>query len=192
MTQVGNAVGCAQGAALALAGQYGGGTTIGAFLTISGLPEPLRRLTLLTATTLTLQPPAAFTPNYTLLKGKLNLLGTIYDWEFTNYARLNKLFAGFNAYESTVINQNLTCSLAGSETAFNSNLGSFTSPILALEAGHGIGPYMADTLAALGTSSGNKTIISTPGRAHGDHYTAADHMTYVENPLIAFLQSVFP
>ena len=75
----------------------------------------------------------------------------------------------------------MSCSLAGVETQFFSNLGNFTGPVLMIGGGRGFGPYMGDQLALFGST--DKAIRLTPDFGHIDHMMTRWHRAYVERPV---------
>jgi hypothetical protein len=172
------------------AGLYAGGTVVFALKTLGSLPEPARKVALLAGTTTALPCPPAFVPGYTFLAGT-GLLGVVTDWTYASEARLVGALQTFNQYEATKISSDVYCSLAGDRT-YTGNLGSFNKPVYIIRTGHGMGPYMTDNINLLGTASGDITTNLQSGFGHGDHYAAASHLTYLEAPVKAWLDTLFP
>ena len=111
-------------------------------------------------------------------------------YEFASYARLLDFVARLNNVEAIAGLRDGSCSFAGDRT-FTSNLASFTSPIFAIKQGQGFGPHMDDTINL--TSSTNVRVQDNTAFGHLDAYLAADHATYVEAPILNWLNTdVFP
>lgn len=194
----GNTVNCASSEARLLLGEvsqlglfFGGTSTTGVLKTIADtVSDPLRHTLLENITTTPLPSPPSYVPNYKFFQGNGALIS---NYKYASEAiLLSTLDNAFNAYESGVVNRDIYCSLAGSETSFTDNLSSFTGKIYVLESGHGFGPYMAETLALLGTTSGNRTITVQSDYGHGDHFAQSSHKTVLENPLTTWLNGMYP
>jgi pimeloyl-ACP methyl ester carboxylesterase len=116
-------------------------------------------------------------PNYILMNGDVatDRLFFADDWRVTeNVSR-------FADYAPISLVRDVSCSLAGVETQFFSNLGSFTGPVLMIGGGRGFGPYMGDQLALFGST--DKVIRLTPDFGHIDHMMTRWHRAYVERPV---------
>lgn len=196
---LGNTANCAiDNAKLAL----GDATNIGLFLTgtsttptlktvANTLTDPLRKLTLVVATTTPLPTPPSYVRNYTFLKGNGSLLAP--NWSYADYALVLKVIQqSFNPYEAGAVNRDIHCSLSGDDTSFIDNLGSYTNPVYAVETGHGIGPFMDDSLDLLGTPSVDITYNIKSDFGHGDHYVGTNHVNDLFSPLKTWLNNLFP
>jgi hypothetical protein len=82
------------------------------------------------------------------------------------------------------VTRDISCSLAGSESAYTSHLGAFKGAYLAIGGGNAFGPYMADNLALLG--SHDKTFLLQPDFGHIDHFMSPEHRELVEEPILAW------
>jgi pimeloyl-ACP methyl ester carboxylesterase len=125
-------------------------------------------------------------PNYILMNGSLpeNRLF------FANEARLYEDVAGrFNAYSPMPLVRDISCSLAGVETGYRSNLGNFHGSVLAIGGGRGFGAYMDDQLDQIGST--DKTLLLTPQFGHIDHFMTEHHRWYVERPVLHWLEGLF-
>jgi pimeloyl-ACP methyl ester carboxylesterase len=183
---VGNAVACADQTTQLTAGLYIGEGSLAALQEIATLPALVRDPALRVAATTPNVPPTGFVPGYELLAG------SALAYTYASNARLVlALQTGFNAVESVLLLRDIRCSLAGERT-FDSNLGSFTAPLYIIRTGHGFGPYMDETLNLIGTASGSRSTNLQSGFGHGDHYAASSHLTYLEAPTVAWLNTVFP
>lgn len=188
----GNVANCTQYTGFQTAGQYAGGTTIATLKSIASFPEPLRKNILVDATTTPLPCPPAFVPGYTFLAGNGGIPDVTLDWQFASEARLVDALLTFNDYESNKISVDVYCSLAGDRT-YTNNLSAYTAPLLVIRTGHGMGPYMDDNLGLLGTATVNRSTMLQSAFGHGDHYAAANHLTYLEIPVTSWLDNViFP
>ncbi|HEY4563648.1 MAG TPA: hypothetical protein VIJ36_11740, partial [Thermoanaerobaculia bacterium] len=87
-------------------------------------------------------------PNYVLMNGSV-----AEDRLFNaSEPRLYDDLSRFNDYSPVVLVRDVSCSLAGVETQYTSNLGSFHGSVLAIGGGRGFGPYMGDQLAQIGST----------------------------------------
>jgi len=116
-------------------------------------------------------------PNYVLMNGSLAEDRLFNASEFRVYDDI----ARFNSYVPLSLVRDISCSLAGVESQFTSNLGNFHGAVLAIGAGRGFGPYMADQLAQIGST--DKTFLFEPSFGHIDHFMTARHREFVEEPI---------
>jgi len=124
-------------------------------------------------------------PNYILMNGSLAEDRLF----FVSEDRLYEDVAGrFNDYSPVRLVRDISCSLAGVETGYVSNLGSFHGSVLAIGGGRGFGPYMAGQLAQIGST--DKTFLLTPQFGHIDHYMTPHHRWYVERPVLEWAERV--
>jgi hypothetical protein len=124
-------------------------------------------------------------PNYVLMNGSL-----AEDRLFNaSEPRVYDDIARFNAYSPLSLVRDISCSLAGVETQFTSNLGNFHGAVLAIGAGRGFGPYMGDQLAQIGST--DKTFLFQPTFGHIDHFMSAHHRDFVERPIFQWATRVF-
>lgn len=124
-------------------------------------------------------------PNYVLMNGSLaedRLLNASEPRVYDDIAR-------FNAYSPLALVRDISCSLAGVESQFTANLGSFHGAVLAIGAGRGFGPYMGDQLAQIGST--DKTFLFQPTFGHIDHFMSARHRELVEEPIFEWATRVF-
>ena len=109
---------------------------------------------------------------------------------FASEERIYEDVAGrFNDYTPVVVARDVSCSLAGVETAYVSNLGNFHGSVLAIGGGHAFGPYLDDQLAQIGST--DKTLLVTAEFGHIDHYMTLQHRQYVERPVLKWVERVF-
>jgi len=107
---------------------------------------------------------------------------------FASEPRLFDNVGQFNAYSPNALVRDISCSLAGSETAYTANLGSFTGSVLAIGGGRGFGAYMAYQLSLFG--SDDVTFHLEPDFGHIDHFMTRRHRQYVERPIFAWAERV--
>lgn len=125
-------------------------------------------------------------PNYVQMNGSLAEDRLF----FASEERIYENVAGrFNAYSPNVVARDVSCSLAGIETDYVSNLANYRGSVLALGGGRGFGPYLDDQLALIG--SPDETLIVTPGFGHIDHFMTPRHRWYVERPILRWVNEVF-
>jgi pimeloyl-ACP methyl ester carboxylesterase len=125
-------------------------------------------------------------PNYILMNGSLPEDRLF----FASEERLYEDVAGrFNAYSPFALVRDISCSLAGVETGYVSNLGNFHGSVLAIGGGRGFGSYMDDQLAQIGST--DKTLLLTPEFGHIDHFMTERHRWYVERPVLSWLERLF-
>jgi hypothetical protein len=94
----------------------------------------------------------------------------------------------FNSYSPLVLVRDISCSLAGVETQYTSNLGNFHGSVLAIGGGRGFGPYMGDQLAQIGST--DQTFLLQPGFGHIDHFMTDRHREFVEEPILRWITRV--
>ncbi len=125
------------------------------------------------------------TPNYVLMNGSL-----AEDRLFNaSEARATDDIARFTSYAPLSLVRDISCSLAGVETQFTANLGAFHGSVLALGAGRGFGPFMADQLAQFGST--DKTFLFQPTFGHIDHFMTPRHRDFVERPIFQWASRLF-
>ena len=104
---------------------------------------------------------------------------------FSSEARLAANIATFNDVTANRVGRDFYCSLAGSETAYSSNLSKFKSPVLILKAGAGFGSIMDELPAKLGSTSVRFHEIHD--FAHVDHIGSPNHLFLLEAPIALWL-----
>jgi pimeloyl-ACP methyl ester carboxylesterase len=125
--------------------------------------------------------PASMTvPNEVLMNGDLAEDRLF----FASEPRLFEDVSRFANYAPVALLADITCSIAGEQAQYTSNLGNFKGPLLAIGGGHAFGAYMGDQLALFGSAS--KTFRLQPGFGHIDHFMTPDHRQYVEDPILDF------
>jgi pimeloyl-ACP methyl ester carboxylesterase len=108
---------------------------------------------------------------------------------FASEPRLFENVGHFNDYSPNALVRDISCSLAGLETAYVSNLGSFTGSVLAIGGGRGFGAFMGHQLSLFGT--GDVTFLLEPDFGHIDHFMTERHREYVERPIFRWAERVF-
>ncbi|HKH46193.1 MAG TPA: hypothetical protein VKM72_16145 [Thermoanaerobaculia bacterium] len=108
---------------------------------------------------------------------------------FASEERIYEDVAGrFNDYSPNPVVRDISCSLAGVETSYVSNLGNYHGSVLAIGGGHAFGAYMDDQLDQIGST--DKTFLLTPEFGHIDHFMTARHRWYVERPILRWVERV--
>ncbi|HEX6200282.1 MAG TPA: hypothetical protein VF150_08465 [Thermoanaerobaculia bacterium] len=107
---------------------------------------------------------------------------------FASEPRLFENVGQFNAYVPVRTVRDLSCSLAGRETAYVSNLGSFTGSVLAIGGGRGFGAFLDHQLSLFGTS--DVTFLLEPEFGHIDHFMTRRHREFVERPILRWAERV--
>lgn len=149
-------------------------------------PNLTNHQTLLTITSVpTPNPVTNPVPNYVLMNGSVTEDRFFYVSEPRLYDDLNR----FNAYSPLVLVRDISCSLAGVETQYTSNLGNFHGSVLAIGGGRGFGPYMSDQLAQIGST--DQTFLLQPGFGHIDHFMTDRHREFVEEPIDRWVTRLF-
>ena len=149
-------------------------------------PNLTNHQTLLTITSVSTPNPVTMpVPNYVLMNGSVTEDRFFYVSEPRLYDDLNR----FNAYSPLVLVRDISCSLAGVETQYTSNLGNFHGSVLAIGGGRGFGPYMSDQLAQIGST--DQTFLLQPGFGHIDHFMTDRHREFVEEPILRWVTRVF-
>jgi pimeloyl-ACP methyl ester carboxylesterase len=108
---------------------------------------------------------------------------------FANDERAQENISRFVNYIPTALVADVSCSLAGVETQFVSNLGSYHGSVLMIGGGRGFGQYMGDQLALFGTT--DKVIRLEPAFGHIDHMMTLRHREFVERPIFEWAVRVF-
>ncbi len=108
---------------------------------------------------------------------------------FASKPRLFENIRRFNHYVPNALVRDVSCSLAGLETAYTANLGNFTGAVLAIGGGRGFGPYMDDQLTQIGGS--DKALLLEPAFGHIDHFMTPQHRQFVELPILHWLQRLW-
>ena len=96
----------------------------------------------------------------------------------------------FNSYSPNPLVRDISCSLAGVETAYTSNLGSYTGAVLVIGGGRGFGGYIGDQVARFSGTT-DKTVLIEPLFGHIDHFMTKDHRDFVEKPIFDWATRVF-
>jgi pimeloyl-ACP methyl ester carboxylesterase len=96
----------------------------------------------------------------------------------------------FNSYSPVPLVRDISCSLAGVETAYTSNLGSYTGSVLVIGGGRGFGGYIGDQVARFSGTT-DKTVLIKPQFGHIDHFMTKDHRNFVERPILDWATRVF-
>lgn len=96
----------------------------------------------------------------------------------------------FNSYSPNPLVRDISCSLAGVETAYTSNLGSYTGSVLVIAGGRGFGGYIGDQVARFSGTT-DKTVLIEPLFGHIDHFMTKDHRDFVEKPIFDWASRVF-
>lgn len=104
---------------------------------------------------------------------------------FSDDTRLAANIAVFDDVTSNRVMRDLHCSLAGTETAYSSNLASFTAPTLVIKAGQGFGPIMDELPGKLGSTS--VVVQSMNAFGHVDHLGSAAHWVILEGRVAQWL-----
>lgn len=123
-------------------------------------------------------------PNYIQMNGSLAEDRLF----FASEARIFDNVRRFAGYAPLALVRDVSCSLAGVETGYVANLGSYTGPVLAIGGGRGFGPYMDDQLALVGST--DKTLLLEPDFGHIDHFMTPHHRDFVERPVYEWAKRV--
>jgi len=107
---------------------------------------------------------------------------------FASEPRLFENVGQFNAYAPVRLVRDVSCSLAGRETAYVANLAAYDGAVLAIGGGRGFGPYMPDQLARF--TAAEVTFLLEPEFGHIDHFMTPDHREYVERPIFDWAEEV--
>lgn len=109
---------------------------------------------------------------------------------FASEPRLFENVGRFNSYSPNVLVRDISCSLAGVETAYTSNLGSYTGSVLVIGGGRGFGGAIGDQVARFSGTT-DKTVLIEPLFGHIDHFMTKDHRDFVERPIFDWATRVF-
>ncbi len=124
-------------------------------------------------------------PNYVLMNGSLA------EDRFFNASepRIIDSILRFTSYAPLALVRDISCSLAGVETQYTSNLGNYHGSVLAIGGGRGFGPFYGDQLAQIGSS--DVTFLLEPAFGHIDHFMTVRHREVVEKPIYDWAVGVF-
>ncbi len=103
--------------------------------------------------------------------------------------RVYENVGNFVSYFPLPLVRDISCSLAGTETDYTSNLGNYEGAVLMIGGGRGFGPYMDDQLALFGGT--DKVIRLEPNFGHIDHFMSRWHRAYVERPIYQWARRIF-
>lgn len=133
-----------------------------------------------------------FTDFYSVIGDPLTPPG-VGSFTFADETRLAGVITTQDGWAATKMFQDIDCSYAGSETSFTNNLANFDKPVLQLQAEFGFGTEMNAMFNLLGTDPGDVTTEFATGMGHADPFFTADHQTFVEEPILDWLENViFP
>lgn len=124
-------------------------------------------------------------PNYIQMNGSFaedRLFFASEPFAFENISR-------FVNYAPNVLVRDISCSLAGTETAYTSNLANYTGSVLMIGGGRGFGAYMGDQLALFGST--DKTLLVETDFGHIDHMMTPDRPEHIERPIFDWAVGVF-
>ena len=107
---------------------------------------------------------------------------------FASERRVFENVGRFNSYAPNPLVRDVSCSLAGVETAYVDNLGAYTGSVLAIGGGRGFGPFMQDNLDLLGST--DVTFLLELDFGHIDHFMTAEHRRFVERPILRWARRV--
>lgn len=105
---------------------------------------------------------------------------------FASPKRLTENVSRFNDYATTAVVRDVSCSLAGLETAYINNLGNYHGAVLGIGGGHGFGPYLQGNLDLIG--SDDIELLIEPEFGHADHLLTARHRRFVEQPILEWIR----
>lgn len=126
-------------------------------------------------------------PNYIQMNGSLAEDRLFFASEPRVYENVIVRFA---SYSPNPLVRDISCSLAGVETAYTANLGSYTGSVLVIGGGRGFGGYIGDQVARF-TGTTDKTVLIEPELGHIDHFMTERHRDFVEKPVFDWAVRVF-
>lgn len=124
-------------------------------------------------------------PNYIQMNGSVAQDRLFFASEEIVYENVSR----FVSYAPIAIVRDISCSLAGVETDYVSNLDDFTGAVLMIGGGRGFGPYMEDQLDQFGST--DKTLRVKPAFGHIDHMMTPHRRRFIERPILQWIQRVF-
>jgi len=96
----------------------------------------------------------------------------------------------FASYSPNATVRDVSCSLAGVETGYTANLGSYHGSVLVIAGGRAFGAYIQDQIAQFSGTT-DKTVLIEPDFGHIDHFMTAHHREFVEKPVLDWALEVF-
>lgn len=100
------------------------------------------------------------------------------------------VLTAFNNYTPNPVVRDISCSLAGVETGYTDDLGSFTGSVLMIGGGRAFGAYMQDQLDAF-TGAAERRLLLEPDFGHVDHVFTLQHRQFVERPILSWLRDLW-
>ena len=126
-------------------------------------------------------------PNYIQMNGSLAEDRLFFASEPRAYENVITRFAN---YSPNPLVRDISCSLAGVETAYTANLGSYTGSVLVIGGGRGFGGYIGDQVAQFSGTT-DKTVLIEPEFGHIDHFMTKRHRDFVAKPVFDWAVRVF-
>ena len=123
-------------------------------------------------------------PGYLLASGSLAEDRLFFASEARVFESTNRLYD----YFPLRVFRDLYCSVAGLDDEWIANLGNSTGPVLAIGAGHGWGAFFEDQLGLFGST--DVVFRFNPNFGHVDHFWSERHRSYVERPILHWLERV--
>lgn len=163
---------------------------ISPFAPLFGLPPQTTNHQLFVFT-LTEQAPGPATlpvPNYVLVNGDFQTDS----FAFIDESRILQDIGNFSNYIPNRAVRDISCSLAGLETAYTDQLSQYSGKVLAIGGGRGFGAFMQDNLDLL--TSADVEFLLTEDFAHVDHIFLPTpfHRLFVERPILRWLHRKVP
>ena len=111
--------------------------------------------------------------------------------EFASEAKvIRNVLTTFSDYTPLPLIRDISCSLAGLETAYTDNLGAFTGSVLMIGGGQAFGAFMGDQFNAF-SGTADKELLVEPDFGHVDHFFTLQHRHFVEFPILHWLQELW-
>lgn len=108
------------------------------------------------------------------------------EFEFASFERAITDVERFVDYQPFALVRDVSCSLAGVETAYVDGLGAFGGRVLGIGGGLGFGAYMQDNLDLF--TGAETELLLEPDFGHIDHFVTPDHRQFVERPILDWLR----
>lgn len=124
-------------------------------------------------------------PNYIQMNGNVAQDRLFFASDEIVYENVSR----FLSYAPTAIVRDISCSLAGVETAYVAHLEDFKGAVLMIGGGRGFGAYMEDQLDQFGST--DKTLRVRPAFGHIDHMMTPNRRRVIERPILQWIERVF-
>lgn len=128
-------------------------------------------------------PVTSVVPNFSLVRGDVIADAFLYGSEERVFGNISSTFMDYTSIRKI---RDANCSLGGDDE-FVDNLAAYDEPVLLLESGRGMGPWMMDQVNLTSTNPFHVEEHYTPDYGHVDLYMDPNHDDLVEDVIIGWI-----